>query len=47
MLSYDIDFLKQKLYTAIDENDYNTAYSLSVELDVLIVEFYKANYCFN
>lgn len=47
MLSIDIDLLKQKLYNAIDEDDYNTAYSISTELDVLIVEFYRSNYCYN
>lgn len=41
MLSYDIEFLKQKLYNAIDDEDYNYAYKISTELDVLIVEFYK------
>lgn len=47
MLSYDIDFLKQKLYNAIEKEDFGAAYTLSTELDVLIVEFYKTFYCRN
>ena len=41
MLLYDIDFLKEKLYYAIEHEDSSIVYNLSVELDMLIVEYYK------
>jgi hypothetical protein len=47
MIINDIDMLKQKLYSAIDQGDENSIYNLSVELDSLIVEFYKILKNFN
>lgn len=40
---YDIENMKQRLYSAIDHGDDDTVYRISVELDTLIVEYYK--YC--
>lgn len=41
LLSKDIEGLKLKLYSAIDHGDKKTMYDISVELDMLIVEFYR------
>ena len=41
MIINDIDIMKQKLYNAIEKGDDYSIYEISVELDSLIVEFYK------
>lgn len=43
----DIDILKQELYTAIEIGDKGIIYELSVELDKLIVEFYRMEKNYN
>ena len=43
MILYDIEKLRRELYSLIDSDyySYDEIYRISVELDKLIIEFYK------